>query len=98
VPISRTGRGLPFLELQSRRIGRARGPGVFQFYRLQRPVPELVVVVESFHVKPLIRILQSADRYHLLGLNRQQIKLLEGNREHFFLFAFITDGPLIPCR
>jgi len=41
---------------------------------LQRPVPELAVVAESFHVKPLIRILQSADRYHVLGLNRQQIK------------------------
>ena len=33
------------------------------------------MVDESFHVKPLIRILQSADRYYVLGLNRQQIKL-----------------------
>jgi hypothetical protein len=57
------------------------GPGVFHFYRLPRPVPELAVVAESFHVKPLIRILQSADRYHVLGLNRQQIKLFEGNRD-----------------
>ena len=39
------------------------------------------MVAESFHVKPLIRILQSADRYHVLGLNRQQIKLFEGNRD-----------------
>jgi Bacterial archaeo-eukaryotic release factor family 3 len=49
--------------------------------RLQRPVPELAVVAESFHVKPLIRILQLADRYHVLGLNRQQFKLFEGNRD-----------------
>jgi hypothetical protein len=48
---------------------------------LQRSAPELAVVAESFHVKPLIRILQSADRYHVLGLNRQQIKLFEGNRD-----------------
>ena len=39
------------------------------------------MVDESFHVKPLIRILQSADRYYVLGLNRQQIKLFEGNRD-----------------
>jgi hypothetical protein len=53
----------------------------FRVYRLQRPVPELAVVADSFHVKPLLRILQSADRYQVLGLNRQEIKLFEGNRD-----------------
>ena len=56
-------------------------PGVFRVYRLQRPVVELAVVANSFHIKPLIRILQSADRYHVLGLSRHEIKLLEGNRD-----------------
>jgi len=56
-------------------------PGLFRVYRLQRPVPELVVVADSFHTKPLMRILQSADRYQVLGLNRQEIKLIEGNRD-----------------
>ena len=56
-------------------------PGVFRVYRLQRPVPELVVVADSFHTKPLMRILQSADRYQILGLNRREIKLFEGNRD-----------------
>lgn len=49
-------------------------------YRLQRPVPELAIVSDSFHIKPLIRVFQSADRYHLLGVNRQEFKLFEGNR------------------
>ncbi|ARD47214.1 hypothetical protein SporoP37_03090 [Sporosarcina sp. P37] len=49
-------------------------------YRLQRSVPELVIVSDSFHIKPLIRVFQSADRYHLLGVNRQKFKLFEGNR------------------
>ncbi len=40
-------------------------------YKLQRPVKELAVVSDSFHIKPLIRTFQSADRYHLLGLNRK---------------------------
>ena len=56
-------------------------PGMFRVYRLQRPVVELAVVAESFHTKPLMRILQSADRYQILGLNRREIKLFEGNRD-----------------
>lgn len=55
--------------------------GIFRVYKLQRPVAELVVVADSFHPKPLMRILQSADRFHVLGLNRQEIKLFEGNRD-----------------
>ncbi|MGH7793778.1 MAG: hypothetical protein ACREQ2_02590 [Candidatus Binatia bacterium] len=56
-------------------------PGFFRVYRLQRPVPEVVIVANSFHIKPLMRILQSADRYQVLGLNRREIKLFEGNRD-----------------
>jgi len=54
---------------------------MFSVYKLQRPVAELAVVANSFHLKPLMRILQSADRYYLLGLNRKEIKLFEGNRD-----------------
>jgi hypothetical protein len=56
-------------------------PGTFRVYRLQRNVPELGVVAESFHLKPLLRILQSADRYQVLGLSRQEVRLYEGNRD-----------------
>lgn len=55
--------------------------GVFRVYKLQRPVAELAIVADSFHTKPLMRILQSADRYQVLGLNRKEIKLYEGNRD-----------------
>jgi len=41
---------------------------MFRVYRLQRPVPELAIVADSFHTKPLLRILQSADRYQVLAL------------------------------
>lgn len=53
---------------------------LFKVYRIQRPVRELAVVADSFHTKPLMRILQSADRYHVLGLNRAEASLYEGNR------------------
>ena len=55
--------------------------GTFRVYKLQRPVPELAVVADSFHTKPLLRILQSADRYQVLALNRPEMKLFEGNRD-----------------
>ncbi len=53
----------------------------FRVYKLQNPVAEMAIVADSFHIKPLRRILQSIDRYHILGLNRHKIRLFEGNRE-----------------
>jgi hypothetical protein len=53
----------------------------FEIFELQRTVPELVVVADSFHVKPLLRIVQSADRYHVLALNRKEVRLYQGNRD-----------------
>jgi hypothetical protein len=53
---------------------------LFKVYRLQRPVKELAIVADSFHTKPLMRILQSADGYHVLGLNRAEASFFEGNR------------------
>lgn len=56
-------------------------PEVFRVFELQRTVPELAVVASSFHAKPLVRYLQSADRYQVLCLNRQDFKLHEGDRD-----------------
>ncbi|MDQ3776773.1 MAG: hypothetical protein M3461_21710 [Pseudomonadota bacterium] len=55
-------------------------PGKFQIFELQRTVPELLVVADSYHTKPLLRVLQSADRYQILALSRHEAKLYEGNR------------------
>ena len=56
-------------------------PDFFRVYRFQRPVPELAVVADSFHIKPLVRLLQSADSYFILGLDRKKTRLFEGNRD-----------------
>jgi hypothetical protein len=53
----------------------------FQLFELQRPVKTLLVIADSFHTKPLLRALQAADRYQILGLNRHEAKLYEGNRD-----------------
>ena len=55
-------------------------PGWFRVIVLRRTVEELTVVADSFHTKPLRRILQSADRYQVLGLNLHETKLYEGDR------------------
>lgn len=56
-------------------------PGFFKVFGLQRTTPELAVVADSFHTKPLMRFLQSADRFQVLALNLHEIKLFEGNRD-----------------
>lgn len=56
-------------------------PGFFRVYHLQRPVPELAIVANSLHIKPLVRILQTADAYQILALDRDKIELYEGNRD-----------------
>lgn len=56
-------------------------PEMFEIFELQRPVRELVVVADSFHTKPLLRIVQSADRYQILCLTRSEASLYEGNRD-----------------
>lgn len=69
------------------------GPGLFQVFRLQRPVAELAVVADSFHTKPLRRFLQSVGRYQVLGLSLQKIQLFEGNRD---LLDEIDPAPEVP--
>lgn len=58
-----------------------RSPDHFAYYKLQRPVDELVVVADTFHVKPLLRIVQSADRFEVLCLERHRFRILDGNRD-----------------
>ena len=55
----------------------------FQVYRLQRSVPEMAVANARMHLKPLVRIAQSADRFQILCLSRDSVRLFEGNREAF---------------
>lgn len=62
-------------------------------YRLQREVRELAIVAPTFHIKPLIRVFQSADRFHLLGLDRKNFTLYEGDR---YGINQVTLDPSIP--
>ena len=45
---------------------------------LQRPVDPAVYVADSFHVKPLIRVLQSAQQYHVLTFTQRRVQMFLG--------------------
>ncbi|HEX7078552.1 MAG TPA: hypothetical protein VF363_09020 [Candidatus Eisenbacteria bacterium] len=49
-------------------------------YRLPIAVPDQVVVAETFHTKPLLRLLRSDGRYYALALSQNQVTLYEGSR------------------
>jgi hypothetical protein len=55
------------------------GAGMFRVFRLRRPVAELAIVANSFHLKPLRRFLQYVGRYQILGLSLTKIQLFEGD-------------------
>ena len=67
--------------------------GRFDAYGLQRPVAEFAVAAGSFHVKPVIRFLQSADRYQVLGVSGSAVRLFEGSRD---ALDEITLAPGVP--
>ena len=65
----------------------------FKVIKLPIAVEELVVVDDSFHTKPLRQYLQSVDRYHVLGLSLQEIRLFEGNRHSLVEIDLPPDIP-----
>lgn len=65
----------------------------FRVYRLQRPVDALAVVSETFHLKPLTKLVQSSQRYQILGLGRKSVRLFEGDRD---ALDEITLAPGVP--
>ena len=71
----------PFWNHRTDGLAILSSPTSFQIFELQRPVEELVIVADNFYTKPLIRILQSADRFQILCLSRHEAVLYEGNRD-----------------
>jgi len=53
---------------------------LFEIFDLQTKPPEATIVADSFHVKPLLRYTQSADRFQVLCLQREKCWMFDGNR------------------
>lgn len=56
-------------------------------YPITERMPELVTVADTFHLKPLLKVIQEQERYFALALSQRQISLYEGNREGMKLLA-----------
>jgi hypothetical protein len=58
-----------------------RSEEIFRVYGLQRRVPELAIVSDTFHTKPLQRYVQTMERFQILSLSLDSVSVLEGNRD-----------------
>lgn len=56
-----------------------RSPTLRRLYRLPTPFPELLVVADTFHTRPLLTYLQDPGRYWVLDLARKRVRLFEGS-------------------
>jgi hypothetical protein len=68
-----------FWRERTRAMAIFHAPGFMRTYRLTRPTQELVVAADSFHVKPIIRFLQSNKRFYLLSLGQKSVALYVGS-------------------
>jgi hypothetical protein len=68
-------------------------PGFFHVEKVQREVPEIIVVNEHLYVKPLVRVFQSEDTYQILALDRGAIRLYQGNR---YVIDEVVMAPSVP--
>ena len=57
-----------------------RSPNFMEAYWLPMPVRELAMVSDTFHIKPLIRVLQTAQRFFLVVLSRKEPALYGGTQ------------------
>ncbi len=93
----------PFIELaQDETFWNARkegvavfcAPGFFTAQHLDRPVPDIAIVADTFHMKPLLRILQTLERYNVLTLTRERARLFVGDRDGLSEVDLGPDAPM----
>jgi hypothetical protein len=52
--------------------------GLVRLFRLPAAVPDLVVVAPTFHTRPLMEYLQAPERFWVLALSQNEVRLWEG--------------------
>lgn len=65
----------------------------FQLFTLQRQPEAFAVVSDSFHLKPLLRLTQTQDRFQVLCVTRTEIQMYEGTRNGLDQVLFGDDFP-----
>ncbi len=82
-----------FWQHQTAGLAVFQGGGKTYFVRLGRPVEEKAAVADSFHVKPLVRLLQDASRYQLLAVTQKTVTLYEGDLDSIAEVPLHADVP-----
>ncbi len=68
-----------FWEQQLQGLALFRSSGFLAYYRLPLDLEHLMVVADSFHVRPVLRFLQSNQRYFLLNLSLGRASFFKGS-------------------
>lgn len=71
-----------FWRHQSDGLALFRSPEWFSCYRMPLAFPELAVVAQRFHVKPLMPLLVADGRFFILALSQNRVRVLEATRFH----------------
>lgn len=64
-----------------------------RYYRLPITFEEMAVVGERFHAKPLLSVLSADERFFILALSQDEVRLLQGTR---FSVASVVLGDDVP--
>lgn len=68
-------------------------PGLFRAYHLQHPVAEHAALDRLPHLRPLLQFAQAVERFQILCLSRDSIRLFEGNRDALEEVSLATQVP-----
>ena len=71
-----------FWQHQSDGLAILLSPNQFRYYCLPIAFPELTVVTERFHLKPLLQLLSGDGQFYILALSQNQVRLFQGTRYH----------------
>lgn len=63
---------------QSNGVALFLSPKTFRYYRLPIDFDEVLIVADRFNVKPLLRLPSSAERFYVLALSQNRVRLMEG--------------------
>jgi hypothetical protein len=63
---------------QSNGIALFLSPKTYRYYRLPFDFEELLIVADRFNVKPLLRLPATAERFYILALSQNRVRLFEG--------------------
>ncbi|WP_239121450.1 MULTISPECIES: hypothetical protein [Spirulina sp. CCY15215] len=71
-----------FWQHQSDGLAIFLSPHQFHYYCLPIAFPELTVVGDRFHIKPLLQLMSGDGTFSVLALSQNQVRLFQGTRYH----------------